>query len=263
MSSHAAGMLDAGKGESMAWQTVDTIPISVDAAITPQRAEAVRAALLTRALPLARLVDGRPEPLATASLLQDGTALALLTAAHIFDHVSAGDLAIPLPREGAWFSLRSTRTRVLIQPERDVALVTIDDAASVRRLCANWTPVVQSQLDHESDAAPATRVYVVAGYPVSQARRFDGSIYMKPLVLFTTAVAADRFAYARTATRVDGLHIHTPELDGVSGALVWALHESEPIGCLLRGAAVQVAFLHGRYVRAEPLPGLLGQLRRH
>ena len=246
----------------MAWQTVDTIPISVDAAITPQRAEAVRSALLDRALPLARLVDGRPEPLATASLLQDGTALALLTAAHIFDHVTVGDLVIPLPREGGWLCLRSTRTRVLIQPDRDVAVLTIDDSASARRLRANWTPVPRWQLARESDAW-GTRVYVVVGYPVSQARRFDGAVYLKPLVLFTTAVATDRFAYARTATRVDGQHIHTPELDGVSGALVWALQESESVGCLLRGAAVQVAFLHGRYLRTEPLPGLLGRLRHH
>lgn len=250
----------------MAWQTVDTIPISVDAAITAQRAEAVCAALLSRVLPLARLLDGRPEPLATASLLEGGSSLALLTAAHIFDHVSAGDLAIPLPREGGWLCLRSARMRVLVQPQSDVAMLMIDDAPSARRLRASWTPVAHSELDHGTDAAPAVRVYVVAGYPVSQARRIDGAVYMKPLVLFTTAVEADRLAYARTATRVDGLHIHTPELDGVSGALVWALHEGEAIGCRLRGAAVQVAFLHGRYVRTEPLPGspvLLGQLRRH
>jgi len=77
---------------------------------------------------------------------------------------------------------------------------------------------------------------------VSQARRVDGSVYMKPVVLFTSAIDAERLAYARTAERIDGQQIHTPELDGVSGALVWAVLDDEPdAGCLLRAASVQVA----------------------
>lgn len=83
----------------MAWAAIETIPIRIDAPISVERAEAVHAALLTRALPLARLVQGRAEPLATASLVADGSRLALLTAAHIFDHVAAGDLVLPLPSE--------------------------------------------------------------------------------------------------------------------------------------------------------------------
>ena len=97
----------------MAWQTVETIPISVAASIAPQRADAVRVALLNRALPLARMVYGRAEPLATASLVADGATLALLTAAHVFEHVATGDLVVPLPREGAWACLRSARARVI------------------------------------------------------------------------------------------------------------------------------------------------------
>ncbi|HTN49804.1 MAG TPA: hypothetical protein VMK32_10270 [Burkholderiaceae bacterium] len=249
----------------MAWQSVETIPISVDSAITPRCADAVRSALLSRALPLARLVDGRAEPLATASLLVDGSSLALLTAAHVFDHANAGDLAVPLPREGRWACLRSARTRVLAQPERDIALVMIGDGATARRLRANWTAVARSHLTHRPVSGAVPCVYAVAGYPVSQVRRIDGSVYMKPLVLFTTLLDADRLAYAHTATRVDGLHIHTPELDGVSGALIWAVHEDRGGECLLLGAAVQVAFMHGRYVRTEPLSqaALSGHLRPH
>ena len=251
----------------MAWQTVETIPISVAASIAPQRADAVRVALLNRALPLARMVYGRAEPLATASLVADGATLALLTAAHVFEHVATGDLVVPLPREGAWACLRSARARVIADPDRDIALIIIGDAAVARRLRANWTPVEPSQLHLEPRDGRATRLYVVAGYPVSQARRFEGSIYMKPVVLFTTAVDDECLAYARTATRIDGLDIHTPELDGVSGALVWAVDEdSMHHDCLLRGAAVQVAFMHGRYVRTVSLrcaPALFGRLRGH
>ena len=125
----------------MAWQTVETIPISVAASIAPQRADAVRSALLSRALPLARLVDGRAEPLATATLIADGATLALLTAAHVFEHGATGDLAVPLPRDGTWACLRSARARVIVDPDRDIALVIIGDAAVANRLRANWTSV--------------------------------------------------------------------------------------------------------------------------
>jgi len=248
----------------VAWQSVETIPIRVGASISAERAEAVRAALLTRALPLARLVDGRAEPLATATLVADGSTLALLTAAHIFEHVAAGDLAVPLPREGTWACLRTTRVRVIVHPEHDLALVVIGDSGLARRLRANWMPVTRSHLHLEADDDRSPRTYVVAGYPVSQVRRIDGSVYMKPVVLFTRAIDAERLAYAHTAERVDGQHVHTPEMDGVSGALVWALHDDEPeVDCLLRAASVQVAFAHGRYLRTEPLgaaPALFGRI---
>jgi hypothetical protein len=238
----------------MAWAAIETIPIRIDAPISAERAEAVHAALLTRALPLARLVQGRAEPLATASLVADGSRLALLTAAHIFDHIAAGDLVVPLPREAAWASLRSVRLCVIVHPERDLAMVWLDDPALARRLRANWMPVSTEHLDLDDRDGRTPRMYAVAGYPVSQARRHEGSVYMKPVVVFTNALDAERLAYARTAERMDGLAIHTPELDGVSGALVWAIHGDEPSAdCLLRAAAVQVAFAHDRYVRTESL----------
>ena len=153
----------------MAWQTVETIPISVAASIAPQRADAVRVALLNRALPLARMVYGRAEPLATASLVADGATLALLTAAHVFEHVATGDLVVPLPREGAWACLRSARARVIADADRDIALIIIGDPAVARRLRANWTPVEPSQLHLEPRDGRATRLYVMAGYPVIDA----------------------------------------------------------------------------------------------
>ena len=247
----------------MAWKAIETIPIRIDAPISAERAEAVRAALLTRALPLARMVHGRAEPLATASLVADGPTLALLTAAHIFDHVAAGDLAVPLPREAAWACLRSVRVRVIVHPERDLALILIDDSALVRRLLANWMPVSMAHLGLDDGDERTPLLYAVAGYPVSQARRLEGSVYMKTVVVFTSALDTERLAYARTAERIDGLAIHTPELDGVSGALVWAIHEGEPSAdCLLCAAALQVGFAHDRYVRTESLRSAPALFRR-
>jgi hypothetical protein len=235
----------------MSWQCVDTSPIRVNASVAPARADAIRSALLRRAVPLSRIVDGRLEPLATAALVIDGRRTGLLTAAHIFQCVSAGDIAIPLPHDRAVALLRAARVRVVIHAVSDLAVLWIDDALA-RRLAANWEacPVSQWQAD---EAAVAT--YVVAGYPSANVRRIDGWIYAKPVVLFTAQIDGACFAYARTAERTDGLLIHTPELDGVSGATVWGVSEEsdDGVSCLLRPAAVQVAFQHGRHLRTEPM----------
>jgi hypothetical protein len=249
----------------MAWKAVETIPIRIDGRISPERAHAVRAALLPRVFPVTRIIDGRAEPLATGSLVTDGDTHALLTAAHVFDRATVGDLAIPLPNDGSWAFLRSTRSRVFVHPERDIAFIMLEDPAFVRRLQTNWKSVPATHLRADPAADRKTSLYVMAGYPASQSRRIDGAVYMKPVVVFTGALDEGRLAYARTAERVDGLAIHTPELDGVSGALVWAVHDDEPdADCLLRAAAVQVGFAHSQHLRTESLEParlLLGRLR--
>ena len=258
----------------MGYTAVDTIPIRIDAdaasraSLDPARADAVRAALLSRTVPLARAVHGRPEPLATAALVADGNTLALLTAAHVFEHAAVGDLMLPLPRDGGWLALRCGQLRVLEHAERDIALLVIGPAALARRLRDNWMPVALGHLLLAPDDRHAPPLYALAGYPVSQARRIDGHMYMKPVVLFTRALDAECLAYARTAQRIDGLHVHTPELDGVSGALVWALHgddDDDGTRCVLRAAALQTAFLHGRHLRTAPLraaPALFAHMAR-
>jgi len=65
-------------------------------------------------------------------------------------------------------------------------------------------------------------------------------------------------AYPRIAVRADGVEIHAPELDGLSGATLWTVHDesADGIGCVLRASGVQVAFKPGAYARAEPLAAL-------
>lgn len=248
----------------MPWQAVETIPFRVGADIEPARAAAIRDALLRRAVPLSRLVDGRLEPLATASLVADGPQHAVLTAAHVFEQANVGDLVIPLPREQRLMLLRSTRVRVVAHPQLDVALLWFADRASRDRLCANWVACPLRQWC--APTTPAATLYAIAGYPAASARRAGGCVYVKPLVLFTGPLESGRFAYARTALRIDGLEIHTPELDGVSGATVWAVEGrgDDGVECVLRPAAIQVAFQHGRHLRAEPILGAADLLaRRH
>jgi hypothetical protein len=239
----------------MIWQAVDTIPFRVAADVTASRAAAIRAALLKRAVPIARLMDGRVEPCATASLIADGPRIALLTAAHVFERANAGDLAVPLPLDGRVAALRSIRVRIVAHPLLDLALLWIDDRALSLRLRANWAAL---PLRHWCEGASVqTAVYAIAGYPSVNARRSDGCLYVKPVVVFTHALEPGRFAYCRTAQRIDGIDIHTPALDGVSGATVWAITDAvdDDISCVLKPSAIQVAFHHGRHLRGEPIGG--------
>lgn len=248
----------------MRWQAVDTVPFRVGADVAPARAAAIRDALLRRAMPLSRLVDGRLEPLATASLVADGVHRAVLTAAHVLEGASVGDLVIPLPRERCLLLLRSVRVRVSAHPELDIALLWLVDRALGERLSANWTACPLRAWCGEP-RPPVPRLYAIAGYPAANARRADGCVFMKPVVVFAGALDAFRFAYARTALRVDGLEIHTPELDGVSGATVWSVEADggDEVACVLRPAAIQVAFQHGRHFRGEPIGGAADLLARY
>jgi len=228
--------------------------------VPPGRADAIRDALLRRAVPLSRLDQGRLQPLATAGLVRDGDRVGLVTAAHIFERAHWGDLAIPLPRDGRIAALHSARVRLVMHPAHDVAILWIGERSLAQRLCANWEASSTVGL---TAAGSTTATYVLAGYPACNARRVDGCVYTKPLVLFTESIDAERYLYARTAERIDGVTIWTPELDGVSGAMLWRIsdEQDDDVACVLWPVAIQVAFTHNVHLRAEPLTCVLELLK--
>lgn len=240
----------------MAWQPVETVPIDLGTGIAPDRAQAIAAELTRRALPLLRLLDGRPEPLASAALFRADGRWLVLTCRHLFDAGAAlGDLGVPLGASGRILWLRDAASRVIEHPTRDLAFIVIGDADAAQALARHWRPAPLVPEDVAADG----EVFVVAGYPYAQTRRADAVVYARPVVLFTRARSADadelRVAYARTARRLDGIDIHAPPLDGVSGATCWAVSAAsdDREACILRPAGVQVAFTHSREIRAEAL----------
>lgn len=244
----------------MPWQAVETTPIRIGAPVLPARADAIREALLRRAVPLSRLDQGRLQPLATAGLVRDADRVGLMTAAHIFEHAPWGDLAVPLPRDGCVARLHSARVRLVMHADNDVAILWIGDRSLSQRLCANWEASSTAGFTITS-STPST--YVLAGYPACHARRVDGCVYVKPLVLFTESIDTERYLYARTAERTDGVTVWTPDLDGVSGALLWRIsdEDDDDVACVLRPAAIQVAFTHNAHLRAESMTCVLELLK--
>lgn len=237
----------------MVWQPLPTVPLDLGTGIAPARAHAIAQALTRRVLPLVRLLDGRAEPLATAALfVVDGRVL-LLTCKHALDlGVAVGDLGIPLAASATFFWLRRAQPRVLEHPARDLACIALASHAATP-LLQHWRAAPLCVEVPQSLA----RTLVVAGYPYAQMRRHAQVMYAKPLVLFTQrealGAAGDlRLHYRRIAVRIDGVEVHTPPLDGVSGATCWAVtDEDDHCACVLQPVAVQFAFKHDEYARAE------------
>ncbi len=230
------------------------------ARVPPARANAIRDALLKRAVPLSRMDQGRLQPLATAGLVRDGDRVGLVTAAHIFERAHWGDLAVPLPRDGRVAQLHSARVRLVMHPDNDVAIMWVGNRSLAQRLCANWEA---SSTGGATVADSKSSTFVLIGYPACNARRVDGCVFSKPLVLFTESIDSQRYLYARTAERTDGVTIWTPELDGVSGAMLWSIsdEDDDDVACVLRPAAIQVAFTHNVHLRAESITCVLELLK--
>ena len=247
----------------MTWQRVATQALDLDAGVAAARAGAVAEALWRRVVPLLALRAGRIEPLASGVLYEHRGRLLLATCAHAFDGgVALGDLALPLGDSGRLIFLGATRARLLLHELADVALVAIGDAGAAERLRAAWrTHALAAPADPSSAA-----LYVIAGYPYAQMRRVGGVLYARPLVAFARALDADAslLGYPRFARRADGIAVHAPELDGVSGATLWRVQEGGDAGvdCVLHAGGVQVAFKPGAYARGAPF-GAIRELAAH
>jgi hypothetical protein len=240
--------------------------LDVDSGVTSARAQAVTEALCRRIVPLLVLRSGRLEPLASGCLYLSVGHLVLVTCRHVFDDgVALGDLVLPLGDSGRWLALRALEARFMAHPERDIAAIDLRSRSACAALRRFWRIV---PFDPHADVdACATQRLVVAGYPYAQMRRIDGAVFARPLVFFARPVvlrgASLHATYARTARRVDGVVVHAPELDGVSGATVWSVNdERDDVECVLLPAGVQCAFKHDQYARGEPIAGAREMLER-
>jgi hypothetical protein len=248
----------------MDWARIDTEPLDVDSDVGARRARQIGAALQRIAVPILRLRNGRAEPLATGALYVFGTSLLLLTCRHLFDDgATAGDLGLPVGDSGRILWLRSARPRVLVDPGADLAAIRIGCRHCAGLLRRHWRVAPFDSLGSEARA----QTYVLAGFPYAQMRRVGSVLHARPVVVFARGEMAEgqlKLSYRRIARRADGLEIHAPPLDGVSGATLWALIEDSGASteCVLQPAAVQSSFKHDAFVRAEPVGGFFRLLRQ-
>jgi hypothetical protein len=253
----------------MAWHSLATVALDVETDIAPARAQAITDALCRRIVALLVRRDGRVEPLASGCLYWSDGHLVLVTCRHVFDGgIALGDLFLPLGASGRLAPLRSLRPRFIEHPQHDLAAIELCPRRARDALQHHWFPVPLS-LAHLPVAGERL---VIAGYPYAQMRRVEGAVYARPIVFFTRSLPGGgatglQASYGRTARRIDGVLIHAPELDGVSGATVWSIEqENDEVDCVLLPAGVQCAFRHDSYVRGEPFGAaraMLARLARH
>jgi hypothetical protein len=235
---------------------LETAPLDIDTGVEPAIARAVASALAAHAVPLVTRRDGRIEPLASGVFYRAGRRLWLATCRHVFDDGAVlGDLGIVLPALGRVRWLREARARLLAHPDHDLAAILIANGEFDREVCRAWPVLPLADFD---DAPP--HALVLAAYPYAQMRRVDAVLHARPIVVFARCLQSGNdvwASYARTAWRADGLPVHSPALDGASGATLWALRTVTADGrYVLQPAAVQSAFRHDAYMRGAPFAAL-------
>jgi hypothetical protein len=104
---------------------------------------------------------------------------------------------------------------------------------------------------------------LLSGYPAVLSRFEHGWLGARRFTMVTrrreeghcaSARIDHLFDYGHVACRADGVAVHTPELQGMSGAGIWILEPADdgPSG-RLRLVAVQSSYMHGAFVRGHDI----------
>jgi hypothetical protein len=232
-------------------------------------APALHALLDACAIPIVVHDYCRAAILGNATLIQHRGRYFLLTAAHLFDNAPrCGNWLAPAREDGALLSLEGALARRPIDQLRhlDLALIDLRHVKALPRLLRGRHAL---SLD---EAAPPPRgrgrgetVYAVSGFPAAWSRFERGWLAAKRLTVLTRRsrdphqrARHDRvYDYGHLAQASSGAWIHTPALEGMSGAGIWALRPGEGGRHHARLAAVQSAFVHSRYLRGYDVQAAL------
>jgi hypothetical protein len=179
----------------------------------------------------------------------------LLTAAHLLDHAPrCGNWLVPSREDGALLPLEGARVRR--SPRLDLALIDLRKVECLPRLLhgRHPLPIAAAAVPHQPGREA---VYAVSGYPAAWSQFERGWLAARRLTVLTCRAQHARqrarhdrvYDYGHVALAGSGQWIHTPALEGMSGAGIWALSPGTEGRHHARLAAVQSAFLHGRYLR--------------
>jgi hypothetical protein len=201
--------------------------------------------------------------LGTATLVQHGLRHYLLTAAHLLEHplFRLGNLLVAecgAAHGGARFAtLHGAQVRRAALA--DIAVIDLTHADALQYIVRGRTAVPFDTATVEAvDPDPPvtdTEVFAVCGYPAQWSRFERGWLAARRLTVFTPRQSALHLqghccTYRRVAQRADGQAVHTPALEGMSGASIWRLrHAAGALTAQL--AAVQSAFVHSQYLRGD------------
>ena len=260
------------------WDDIGATQIRIDG--TDAAAPAVSALLDACTVPIAIHDHLRAGILGTGTLLRAGERHLLLTAAHLFEKArSSGNWLVPCRASGQLLSLEGAQVHLV--EGRDIALIDLARIhAPARLLCGRVAlpaalALTRARLARRRTpraATPRTPTYCVAGYPAAWSRFERGYLAARRLTITTRSTRTTRptrqhaggaegdstddgtdelrCLYGRVAERCDGQLIHTPALEGMSGAAIWEVERGNGTATL-HLAGVQSAFMHSRYLRGD------------
>ncbi|MFN0160843.1 MAG: hypothetical protein ACKVQQ_06405 [Burkholderiales bacterium] len=219
------------------------------------------AILATCTLPIIVHDHARAGILGSATLLQGDDGPVLLTAAHLFDSgVRLGNLLLPTLLNHSMVPLCGARlTRCA---GADIALLHLKNGAESRALVAgrSMIPALRRRAGRRARLHLGRGTALVSGFPSAMTRFERGWLAARRFTVLTHATVAGPGAcredhwleFGRTAWRDDGTAVHTPEMEGMSGAGIWIVEQGASALCL-RLCAVQSAYMHGRYLRGHDI----------
>jgi hypothetical protein len=235
--------------------TLDAVPAALSDAAQ---------ALLTRCtLPIVLHDFTHAAVLGCGTLVQHQQRIGLLTAAHLFDTAGlcVGNLLVPAYTAGSHGALISlAQARVLQDPQADVALIDLTHAQHRAQICQGRTCIDLPSCS-SAESSPASSPHVLCGYPAQWSRFERGWLAARRLTVRTHPRAAtpDLLEFSTCAHDAQDPHgrtLHTPAMEGMSGASVWRIvHTGDNAHLLLAG--VQSAFRHSQYLRLASTRSLM------
>jgi hypothetical protein len=238
------------------------------------RPAAIQSLLNQCSMPLLVHDFHRAAILGSATLLRCGTRHMLLTAAHLFDcNVQMGNLLVTEAGDGPTHGVLSLNGATVRRcGTTDLAVLDISDTGTLTRILYQRTalPVECAFEQSEQSALDELPVHAVCGFPAVWSRFERGWVAARRLTILTRSLPSRRtprglhdrwFAYHRVAAREDGVDIHTPTLEGLSGAGIWRIHSTNDGTAVVHLCAVQSAFMHGQYLRGASVQAVEELLR--
>jgi hypothetical protein len=226
---------------------------------------AVHALLDACTLPIVVHDLSRAAVLGTATLVRHGEDTHLLTAAHVLEHplFRLGNVLVTEHghAQGGARLLALHGAQVRRALHADVALIALTHCAALPailrgRIAVPLREAIADTTEAAHDVQTTRDVFAVCGFPAAWSRFDLGWLAARHLTVFTqrhhTPSAAGQWcSYRRTAQRIDGQAIHTPALEGMSGAGIWRLHDTVSGALTAQLTAVQSAFVHSQYLRGD------------
>jgi hypothetical protein len=226
----------------------------------------VRALLDACTLPLVVHDLNRAAVLGTATLVRHGTHVYLLTAAHVLDHplFRLGNILVTEhdgTAEGGAQLVALHGAQVRRALDADVALIELTHCAALpaivrSRIAVPLHEAIADTRGSAPSACSASDMFAICGFPAAWSRFERGWLAARHLTVFTRRHRAQNASgqwcnYRRTAHRADGQTVHTPALEGMSGAGIWRLHKMRSGAMVAQLTAVQSAFVHSQYLRGD------------